>query len=146
MLGASYFVGIIVATALCPVGYLSDLYGRKWIFVMSITLAIIACIGLLLASQLVHLYLSMFLLGLTHPGRVIVALAYADEFLHLDQRSYLVPVNQIVNGLIIIMTAFYFQMIARDIKYIQIVNILVLAIMTIYVSSFVPESPKWLAS
>lgn len=108
LFGASYFIGVIVATTLIPVGYLSDIYGRKWVFVASIAGVIVACIGLLLATKIEHLFVFLFMLGLSHPGRSIVAISYADEFLHKEQNGYLVPLNQIVNGLFIIGIAFYF--------------------------------------
>ena len=115
-LGASYFIGVIVASSLIPVGYISDQIGRKWVFVASTLLVIGACTGLYFSTALEQLYLCLFVLGLSHPGRCIVALSYADEFLNSDQKSYLVPLNQLSNGLIVIMTAFYYQVIMRDTK------------------------------
>jgi hypothetical protein len=50
----------------------------------------------------------MLFLGFSHPGRVIVAVSYADEFLNKEQRPYLMPMNNILNGLIIIFTAMYY--------------------------------------
>ena len=51
-LGASYFVGVIVASSLVPVGYISDQIGRKWVFVASTLLVIGACTGLYFSTQL----------------------------------------------------------------------------------------------
>ena len=81
MIGASFFVGIIVATSIIPVGYLSDLLGRKQIFICNVLLTILGCIWLYVANNVEHLWIGMLIVGMTTPGRMIVATAYADEFL-----------------------------------------------------------------
>ena len=81
MIGGSYFVGSIVATSLMPVGYLSDWLGRKWIFVCNTLITILGCIMIYVANSLEHIVIGMFILGVSGPGRGIVAIIYADEFL-----------------------------------------------------------------
>jgi MFS family permease len=71
-LGACFFIGVLVASTLVPVGFLSDVYGRKWLFVGTLVVLTLACSGLLLARSLDELYVYMFMLGLTFPGRMIV--------------------------------------------------------------------------
>ena len=80
-LGACFFIGVISASSLCPVGYLSDKFGRKWVFVCTMISEIISCYILMIATSLDMLYLGMYVMGLGHPGRFIVSMAYADEFL-----------------------------------------------------------------
>jgi MFS family permease len=72
MIGASFFIGILVASTIIPVGYLSDRCGRKWIFCISLIVLAIACAGFIFAKTLEELYIYMFLLGATFPGRIIV--------------------------------------------------------------------------
>lgn len=79
-LGACFFIGVLVASTLIPVGLLSDLYGRKWIFVGTLVVLIIACIGFLYAKSIEELYAYMFLLGVSFPGRIIVGINFAQEF------------------------------------------------------------------
>jgi len=43
---------------------------------------VVACYMLLMGSHIHVLYMCVMLLGVSHPGRNIVALSYADEFLH----------------------------------------------------------------
>ena len=38
LIGALYFMGVIVASTIIPVGYLSDKFGRKAIYCISITI------------------------------------------------------------------------------------------------------------
>lgn len=80
-LGACFFIGVLVASTIIPVGLLSDIYGRRYIFIGSLAMLLGACIGFLLARSLDELYVYMFMMGLTFPGRIIVATNYAQEFL-----------------------------------------------------------------
>jgi len=81
-IGACYFIGVIIASSIIPVGLLSDTYGRKWIFIGSMLIEICGCYLLLIGRHIYILYTCMILLGTAHPGRCIVGLSYADEFLH----------------------------------------------------------------
>lgn len=81
-IGACYFIGVIIASSLVPIGWLSDNYGRKWIFILSMLVEVIGCNMLIMGSHIHVLYISVLLLGISHPGRNITALSYADEFLH----------------------------------------------------------------
>lgn len=107
---------------------------------------VIACYLLIFGSHINILYLCIGLLGVSHPGRNIVALSYADEFLHKDQQKFLIPMNQLINGTTIILTAIYFQNIVRDIGYIQYVNLTIILLLTSFTIVFLPESPKYLYS
>ena len=80
-LGACYFIGVLTASTIVPVGILSDIYGRRNIFLGTMVLLLISCAGILFATSLDELYVYMFLFGCTFPGRIIVATNYAQEFL-----------------------------------------------------------------
>ena len=71
---------MLVASTVIPVGLLSDIYGRKWIFIGTLIVLIIACIGFLFAKSIEELYVYMFLLGVSFPGRIIVGINFAQEF------------------------------------------------------------------
>lgn len=80
-MGACFFIGVITASSVFPIGYLADVYGRKWVFVGSMVSEIISCYILLQATTLTSLYVGMFIMGTGHPGRFVVAINYVDEFL-----------------------------------------------------------------
>jgi len=92
-MGACFFIGVITASSIMPVGYLADLYGRKWVFVISMCSEIVSCYILLQATTLNALYIGMFAMGLGHPGRFVVAINYIDEFLTSRQKNFLLPFN-----------------------------------------------------
>lgn len=116
MIGASYFIGIIIATSIIPVGYLSDVFGRKSIFICNVVLTILSCIWLFVANNVEHLWIGMLISGMTVPGRMIVATAYADEFLDEGKRIWLVPLGNVINCVFVVATALYYQFLLRDIK------------------------------
>jgi MFS family permease len=78
-LGACFFIGVLVASTVLPIGFLSDVIGRKWIFIGTLGLLLLCCIGFLMATSLDELYIFMFFLGVTFPGRMIVMINYAYE-------------------------------------------------------------------
>jgi len=79
-LGACFFIGVLVASTILPIGFLSDVVGRKWIFVGTLGILVLSCFGFIIATTLDELYVYMFLLGVTYPGRMIVGINYAYEF------------------------------------------------------------------
>lgn len=79
-LGACFFIGVILGSTIVPLGILSDHFGRKWTFIFTIILVLIAQIGFLVAQSLDDLYIYMVIYGVSHPGRCIVALNYVNEF------------------------------------------------------------------
>jgi MFS family permease len=80
LIGAMYFIGILAASTVIPVGFLSDLFGRKWIFVITLFIVLVSVAGFIFARSIEELYIFMFLLGTTFPGRIIVGVNYAQEF------------------------------------------------------------------
>jgi MFS family permease len=88
-LGACFFIGVLTASTIIPVGFLSDVYGRKIIFLITLFILLGACVGMMLARTLDELYVYMFLMGITFPGRLIVATNYAQEFLPAKMHGYI---------------------------------------------------------
>ena len=71
-IGACFFIGVLCGSTIIPLGFLSDIVGRKWIFIGSITVLMAGCFGFLFATTIEELYIYMFLYGITFPGRLIV--------------------------------------------------------------------------
>lgn len=42
LLGACFFIGVLCASIIIPVGYLSDILGRKWLFISTLMVLIIS--------------------------------------------------------------------------------------------------------
>jgi len=142
-LGASFFIGVLVASTVVPVGYLSDVFGRKWIFVITLLLLAVACLGLLMAQSVDELYVYMFLLGVTFPGRIIVGMNYAYEFQTSRWKEYVQPLNQLTQGVTLILTAFYFQFISKKVFYLELVHFLFVVFIIAQTLAMFPESPRY---
>ena len=142
-LGACFFIGVLVASTVVPVGLLSDIIGRKWIFVTTLIILIVSEVGFIYASSLDMLYASMFLLGLTFPGRIIVGINYAQEFLLQSWIEGVQPLNQATQGLTLILTAIYFQFISRSVIYLEFANLLLTVVLLVTVLGLFPESPRF---
>jgi MFS family permease len=142
-LGACFFIGVLVASTVVPVGLLADIYGRKWIFVGTLIVLIVACVGFIYAKSLEELYVYMFLLGTTFPGRIIVGINYAQEFQKESWVEYIQPFNQAAQGITLILTAFYFQFISKHIFYIEVTHVAFVCYMLIQTIWAFPESPRY---
>ena len=78
-LGSSYFLGIISTMVFVPV--LTDTYGRKSIFVITMLTSIIGQIGLLYSTSLSITTFFVFMIGATWPGKRVTGLNYILEFM-----------------------------------------------------------------
>jgi MFS family permease len=107
-IGACFFIGVLIGSTIIPLGFLSDILGRKWIFVGSICFLMLACFGFLFATTIEELYIYMLLYGITFPGRLIVGQNFAYEFLTPKWQEYYQPIGQYVQGVCVIILAFYF--------------------------------------
>lgn len=79
LIGTSFFVGVIVAVFFVPSA--CDRYGRRIFFVGTLALQLIALVGLCFAQSLLTACAFVFLLGLAHPAKNIVAFNYCLELL-----------------------------------------------------------------
>lgn len=145
-MGACFFAGVISASSLLPVGYLADLYGRKWVLVGTMISEIISCYILLVATTLNGLYIGLYVMGLGHPGRFVVAINYVDEFFTARQKNFLLPFNQFLQGAMLVFCAFYFQNMSRSVEWLQWGNLAFIIGATAIIVVVFPESPKYLYS
>jgi len=87
-LGSSYFIGMITALLFVPA--LSDSYGRKSIFCVTMFFSVISQICLIYSNTLYMSTIFMFILGLTWPGKRVTGLNYALEFIPYEfQAAYI---------------------------------------------------------
>jgi len=74
----SLVCGIILALLFVP--SLSDKYGRKSIFCVSLIISVIAQLGLVLVDQQNIAFALLAIIGVAWPGKMIVGLSYGLEF------------------------------------------------------------------
>lgn len=78
MIGAIYYVGMLAFIVVVPM--IADRYGRRWVFQINFIIFIASTIGILFATDLVWLYVMLFISGGTIGGRSVVGINYMLEF------------------------------------------------------------------
>ena len=73
-----YYIGVISTVLVIP--WWSDKIGRRWITLVSYFIFLIAIVGILLAHDLITLYVLVFITGTTFAGRAIVAMSWLIEY------------------------------------------------------------------
>jgi len=79
LIGSMFFVGTFIGSFILPRA--ADIYGRKPLFLLGLTLYIVVIIGLFFAKSLGMLYSLMFLGGISETGRYYVAYVYCVEMM-----------------------------------------------------------------
>jgi MFS family permease len=77
LIGSSYMVGMFIGFFILPP--YSDYYGRRPVFILTMTLSTIAQGVVLFTSDIHKLFLFMIILGSTFSGKNIVSLNFAIE-------------------------------------------------------------------
>ena len=79
LIGSLYYAGVI--TTIILVTWLSDKYGRKTIVLVNYFLFMIVVVGIMIAHDLITLYILIFICGATFGGRVVVSINFVMEFI-----------------------------------------------------------------
>ena len=77
MIGASFFVGIMISMCWAP--KFSDQYGRYGLAIATYTVQFLALIGLYLSHDIHLTSILMVFLGMSHPGKNIIFFNYLLE-------------------------------------------------------------------
>jgi len=77
MIGASFFVGIMISMCWAP--KFSDKYGRYGLAIATYTVQFLALIGLYLSHDIHLTSIFMIFLGMSHPGKNIIFFNYLLE-------------------------------------------------------------------
>jgi hypothetical protein len=98
----------------------------------------------MICTDIIHLYILLFLAGATFGGRIITGLSWLVEYNHSKKKQMVVFIKMMsVNFWIILMT-FIFQFGTKHWKIVASVFLTMCIIGTIYVTTFVPESVEFL--
>lgn len=106
LLGSFYFAGILTTILIVPI--LTDKYGRKWNAVINNFVLIFVTIGIIYASDIVTLYILLFLAGATFGGRLIAGLNWLIEFMHVRVKETVMFVKMIAGSITLILLTVFF--------------------------------------
>lgn len=141
---SSFFIGVIIAIYFVP--RYSDANGRLTLIVGSITLQMLAQLGMIASDNILFVYFCMFCLGLTFPGKNIIFYNYVMEIMESRMRENIVNLIATLECSCIIFGTYYYQHISNDWLYIQAFCTSLTVCALTFIIFFFPESPKFLYS
>mmetsp|Transcript_15978 Transcript_15978/g.24777 ORF Transcript_15978/g.24777 Transcript_15978/m.24777 type:complete len:263 (-) Transcript_15978:889-1677(-) len=142
LIGSVFYAGVMLT--IIPLPWLSDVYGRKYVVTLAYIVYILAVIGLMTSTELIWLYVFLFICGTTFGARVIAATNYILEF-HWEKIKELIIFLRMLSGsIIIIIITFLFQFVTKSWLVLCLTFVILCLIGVTYVLIFVPESPLFL--
>ena len=138
-----YYIGVISTVLVVP--WWSDQIGRRWITLVSYFVFMVAVIGILLAHDLIWLYVFVFITGMTFAGRAIVAMSWLIEYQKNSKKQLVLFVKLLSYPMQIIIFTLIFQFGTRHYCYVWLVTTFLCFFVTIVQLIIIPESANWLA-
>ena len=139
-----FFVGTFSGSFILPRA--SDIYGRKPLFLIGLSLYICVVIALFFVNSLWLLYVMMFLGGISETGRYYVAYVYAIEMMPEKVQDATGLYIFLVFGTAMTYIAVQFWFITKDCFVNNWIALVLAIISLICVTIYMPESPRYLYS
>ena len=144
LIGSMFFVGTFSGSFILPRA--SDIYGRKPLFLIGLSLYICVVIALFFVNSLPLLYVMMFLGGISETGRYYVAYVYAIEMMPEKVQDATGLYIFLVFGTAMTYIAVQFWFITKDCFVNNWIALVLAIISLICVTIYMPESPRYLYS
>ena len=144
LIGSMFFVGTFSGSFILPRA--SDIYGRKPLFLIGLSLYICVVIALFFVNSLWLLYVMMFLGGISETGRYYVAYVYAIEMMPEKVQDATGLYIFLVFGTAMTYIAVQFWFITKDCFVNNWIALVLAIISLICVTIYMPESPRYLYS
>ena len=143
LIGSIFFAGWAVSATFLP--RLSDIHGRKKMYIISMSGLFLLYLATLFSRNLVLTIVIMFFFGGVSVGRASIGFLYLMEFIPLKQQTVVGTFLQVFNSATTITACFYFVYISKYWLWFQMVGCAINLIVVICLF-YVPESPKYLIS
>ena len=144
LIGSMFFIGCFAGSFVLPRA--ADVYGRKPLFLIGLSLYIVVVIALYFVRSLGWLYFLLFLGGISETGRYYVAYVYAVEMMPERVQNATGLYIFLVFGFAMTYIALQFWFITKD-CYVNNWIALGLALLSlVLVTAWLPESPRYLFS
>jgi MFS transporter, putative metabolite:H+ symporter len=144
LIGSSMFMGWALSAVFLP--RLSDIYGRKKIFIFSILLQSCAMSVMYFSHSLNLTTAMMFIFGMAAVGRTSISFLYLMELLPTNRQVLVGTILHVNNAAVGVFGCLYFWKISKNWLWLEIFAGLVGVMCIIGASIWVPESPKFLVS
>ena len=144
VIGSMFFVGTFSGSFVLPRA--ADIYGRKPLFLIGLSLYICVDVALFFVNTLPMLYVLMFLGGISETGRYYVAYVYAIEMMPEKVQDATGLYIFFVFGIAMTYIALQFWFITKDCFVNNWIALVIAIISLICVTIYLPESPRFLYS
>ena len=141
-IGTSFFLGVIIAVLTVPSA--CDKYGRRIFFVGTLMLQLAALTVLTFVTTLWAATACVFLLGLSHPAKNIVAFNYCIEHFPLKKQPTIVNFVLLMEAAMIIPIAACYYYVDRSWLTLHFIGLFVTSINTVLAYMCLSESAKFL--
>ena len=144
VIGSMFFVGTFSGSFVLPRA--ADIYGRKPLFLIGLSLYICVDTALFFVNTLPMLYVLMFLGGISETGRYYVAYVYCIEMMPEKVQDATGLYIFLVFGTAMTYIAIQFWFITKDCFVNNWIALVLAIISLICVTIYLPESPRYLYS
>lgn len=144
LIGSLFFVGTFTGSFILPRA--ADIFGRKPLFLIGLSLYIFVVVCLYFVKSLAWLYILLFLGGISETGRYYVAYVYAIEMMPQKVQDATGIYIFLVFGFAMTYIALQFWFITKDVFVNNWIALVLALISLVCVSVYMPESPRFLYS
>ena len=144
LLGTLIFSGWTVAAFFIP--RLSDLYGRKWVFIGSMLTQLLALVAMLAAKSYTVMAVALFVIGMCSASRWTVSYVYLMEFLTDAKIKIIGPLVNASAAIAFLVGAFTLQFLTKNTIVLEYAAVGISIYSSIFCGLFLPESAKWLVN
>ena len=144
MIGSTMFLGWAISAVVLP--RLSDIFGRRIIFIVSMAIQTVAFLGFFFLHSFELFLACMFIFGVASVGRCSISYLYLLDLLPSNRQVFYGTLLQSMNALSAIVGALYFWQISKNWLWICIFACSLGFIAMMGAIFILPESPKFLIS
>ena len=126
------------------VSRISDLYGRKWTFIINMTVQFFAILAIIYTDNYGVMAGALFMVGVCSSARWTVSYVYLMEFLTENNIKCIGPMVNASAALAFIIGAFVLQVLTKDTVVLEYLAAGISAFSILLTVCLLPESPKWL--
>jgi len=144
LIGSAMFAGWALSGLFLP--RLADLYGRKLVFQVSMTLQLVTFIGLMLSRNMTLTTVIMFVFGISSVGRCSISFLYLMELLPTSRQVLVGTILHVFNAIVGVIGCLYFWKISKNWLWLEIFAGCLDLVAMVGTFFFMPESPKYLIS
>jgi MFS family permease len=141
MIGSVVFIGWVLTLAWVP--RLSDMYGRKYIFMIGMLADLSMFICIFFTKSLNWMIVIFFVIGLATTSRVDIGFVYMMELVPKRNQIFYASLYNIFEGSILLIATVYFWVISKDWFWFVMIGF-ALQVFNFIAIQFLPESPRLL--